>query len=136
VYADFIEKELADHRAAKAALEQRGVGVVTTAGVLVTLLFGLAAIVTKREDFQLPNDAAPWLFAALGLFVCAACGGLVAALPFMYKTPKTQALDKLVREKWDNSAWAARRKVALARIGLIAAYREKVAWVRQEPHRP
>jgi hypothetical protein len=114
---------LADHRTAKSSLEQRGVGVVTTAGVLVTVLFGLSAVVTKRGDFHLPSAAAPWLYAALGLFVVAAAGGLVAALPYVYKAPRTEALDRLVREKWDNSAWAARRKVALAQIDLIAVYR-------------
>src|SRR5438876_2404695 len=44
VYADFIEKELDDQRASKTSMEQRAVAVVTTAGVLVTLLFGFASL--------------------------------------------------------------------------------------------
>lgn len=52
VYSDFLAGELAAQDARKASFEQRGIAVVTTAGTLVTLLFGLAALSTSVAKAQ------------------------------------------------------------------------------------
>jgi hypothetical protein len=47
---EYLKDELARQDARQSSFEQRGIAVVTTAGTLVTLLFGLAALygVSKR----------------------------------------------------------------------------------------
>lgn len=47
VYGEFIKDELEVQDKRKASFEQRGLAVITTSGVLVTLLFALAALSTK-----------------------------------------------------------------------------------------
>ena len=118
-----MEAELADQRTNKTSLEQRGVAVVTTSGVLVTLLFAMAAVVTKRENFQLPTAAEPWLYAALASFVLAAACGLLATVPLRYKGAAGAALHKVAVEKWDDSARVALRRVTVTRIKILASYR-------------
>jgi hypothetical protein len=54
VYADFIETELVDQRASKASTEQRCIAVVSTSGILVTVLFGFAAIARKSYGLHIP----------------------------------------------------------------------------------
>jgi hypothetical protein len=50
VYAELIEK-LADTEAArKTNLEQKAGAVITTSGSLVTLLFGLVAVLTTKQS--------------------------------------------------------------------------------------
>src|SRR2546427_71248 len=71
VYADFIEKELDDQRASKPSMEQRALAVVTTAGVLVTLLFGFASLAKKKDGFHIPSSAHLWFYLALGALVVA-----------------------------------------------------------------
>ena len=57
-YAALIERELDAQEARKASLEQRGLAVITTAGALTSLLFGLAAFsTTGAHAFVLPASA-------------------------------------------------------------------------------
>jgi hypothetical protein len=72
VYAAFIEKELVDQRASKASMEQRCIAVVSTSGILVTVLFGFAAIARKSDGLHVPPSARSWFCLALGGFVVAA----------------------------------------------------------------
>jgi hypothetical protein len=44
VYGPLINAQVEDEQARKTSLEQRGLAVITTSGVLVSLLFGLGAI--------------------------------------------------------------------------------------------
>jgi hypothetical protein len=70
VYAELIEK-LADTEAArKTNLEQKAGAVITTSGSLVTLLFGLVAVLTTKQSYKLPSAAHGWLEGAtfLSLF--------------------------------------------------------------------
>ncbi|MFZ1926007.1 MAG: hypothetical protein WAU42_07680, partial [Solirubrobacteraceae bacterium] len=73
VYAEFLVGELAEQDARKASFEQRGIAVVTTAGTLVTLLFGLAALSTSVAKAQQLSGATKTALAyALVLFVASA----------------------------------------------------------------
>lgn len=77
-YGDFIKDELDVQDQRKASFEQRGLAVITTSGVLVTLLFALAALSTKRATtFVLPHAARTWLFVALVLFFLSALAALL-----------------------------------------------------------
>lgn len=127
VYASFVERELEDQRASKASIEQRGIAVVTTSGILVTLLFGLAALVTESENFVVPEKSRPWLYLALLGFVVAAGAALITNLPRNLESARTygpKSLDRLIRLRWDDSPRAAKRRIALTRLGLLHSYKK------------
>lgn len=92
-----IIDQLAEERARKTSLEQRGIGVITTAGVLVTLLFGLSALATKNQAYVLPDPARWTLIVAVALFGLASLLGLLTNLPRDYFEPRTEILEDLAK---------------------------------------
>jgi hypothetical protein len=52
VHGAFVSRQLDDQRALKDSLERRASAVITTSGVLVTLVFGLATITTKTKGYK------------------------------------------------------------------------------------
>jgi hypothetical protein len=116
-YAQLAKDELAAQDARKASLEQRGVGVITTSGVLVTLLFGLAALSTKASDtFVLAAGARTWLLWALGLFLAAAVVAILTNLPIGYQAVDADAIRSRLKERPIRSRDAAEKDVALTRV--------------------
>jgi hypothetical protein len=85
VYADYIKALIDAEMTRKSSLEQRGAGVVTTSGTLVTLLFGLVGVITAAKNFSLPVKSHGYLGAAIILFTIAVAIGIAANLPFLYK---------------------------------------------------
>ena len=82
IYADYIKEQVEAQEARKLSLEQRGLAVITTSGVLVTLLFGLTALTVRRAaTFDIPNTAAGLLVGALVFFVLAALLAIITNLP-------------------------------------------------------
>lgn len=84
VYLAYINSLIATEESRKTSFESRGITVITTSGTLVTLLFGLVAVVTGAEKFTLPEGSHGYLVAAVGLFVAAACLGIVTNMPILY----------------------------------------------------
>src|ERR1035438_5945734 len=78
VYGAYIKSLLDYELARQSGLEARASTVVTTAGALVTLLFGLVAVITGAARFRLPGAAHGWLIAAV-LLVVAGIGPAAAA---------------------------------------------------------
>jgi hypothetical protein len=98
-HAQLIQDQLAEERARKTSLEQRGIAVITTSAGLGTLLFGFAALTSSKK--ALPPDAKDLLIAALALFVFAAVGGLITNFPRRYAEADVKAMGKRVSyEEW------------------------------------
>jgi hypothetical protein len=118
IYSAYIKTLLDHEQDRKSSLEAKASTVVTTSGVLVTLLFGLAAVVTGTAKFKIPNDSRAGLIAAAILFVLA-CGFAIATatIPVPYGKA-TFGVDK-IQESWKHPAYAARRNVARAQLQLI-----------------
>jgi hypothetical protein len=114
VYADFIKSLLDAESSRKASLEQRGIGVVTTSGTLVTLLFGLTAVITSAKTFALPGQAHGWLAGAAILFVVAAIAGIVTNVPLFYGQIIISETE--LRDAWGNSAADAQAGVTAVRL--------------------
>jgi hypothetical protein len=57
VIMSLLETELKIEDARKTSIEGRAAGVITTSGTLVTLLFGLVAIITKLTNYQAPTSS-------------------------------------------------------------------------------
>jgi hypothetical protein len=119
---EFIEQELAVERAKKASLEARGLAVITTSGVLVTLLFAVAAVVTKSPSFTL-SQLSRWLLASSALgFVCAATLGILCNAPnrYLQVDPKSLAI-LLTEDVWGAPGADAQRELTAARLAELSA---------------
>ena len=124
IYADYFAKQLDREGERKASLEARGVLVVTTSGVLSTILLGLATL-TKKKDaaFALPDSARWWVVAALVLLTLAVAGAIVTNFPFQSDEADVDGLRKLVAESWADSPSEAERTVAINRLSVLSSAR-------------
>lgn len=117
-YGSFLKDKLAAEDARKASLEQRGLAVITTSGVLVTLLFGLGALSTKEAaTFTLDPDAASVLAIALILFVGAAICALITNAPFLaYQEVSPEDLESRLEETPIRTTEEATEDIAVTRV--------------------
>jgi uncharacterized membrane protein len=114
VYGAFLDAELKAQDARKASFEQRGLAVVTTSGVLVTLLFALAGLSTEaKQTFALPQNARAWLAAALVAFVLAAAAALATNLPLSYQAVEADDVKGRLKESPVRSGPMVEKDVAL-----------------------
>lgn len=126
VYSDFLASELAAQDARKASFEQRGIAVVTTAGTLVTLLFGLAALsTTVAKAEQLSGATKTALAYALVFFVISAVLALLTNLPLGYQAVPADKIGDRLREKPGRDADAARRDIALTQVRVLRDAKRK-----------
>ncbi|OPY77672.1 MAG: hypothetical protein A4E65_02654 [Syntrophorhabdus sp. PtaU1.Bin153] len=125
VYGPLIKSQLAEEAGRKTSFEQRGVAVITTSGVLVSLLFGLAAVVTKSDTFVLPIPAKNFLVVSLILFVLAAVAGIISNWPLRYLQVEVSELKRFIEPKlWSGSSETAARRVAEAQVAVLARSRK------------
>jgi hypothetical protein len=122
IYGEFVSLQLDDQRSLKDSLESRAAGVITSSGVLVTLLFGFAAITTNTKGYRLPGTAHIPLLVALGAFVLAFALAVVVGIPFVYNRVAPAALYEHVRDNWFEPEWVARRNLAVTEIGQVRGY--------------
>lgn len=79
-----IDSELRQTRDRAASLEQRAMAVVTTSGVLVSLVFGFGTLIKGKQITSLPEAPRIFLVLALISFVVAAVIALFAIMPRNY----------------------------------------------------
>jgi hypothetical protein len=128
VIAGLIAKEIDSTRADASSLQARGLAVISSAGTLVTLLFGLSALSTQAKNFVLPATVKPPLFAAAGLLVIAAILGIATNAPRITDKVNLNKLGPLLEDQWYSSpAVAAQQEVA--RTQLAVAQRSRVLTV-------
>jgi len=117
VYGTYIKSLLDNELARRTGLEARASTVVTTAGTLVTLLFGLVAVITGADKFRLPGAAHGWLIAAVILFVVAiGLAVTVAVVPLPYGQVSFAGAPA---QLWQETASSASKHVAEAQLQLI-----------------
>ncbi len=117
VYGAYIKSILDNELVRRTGLEARASTVVTTAGTLVTLLFGLVAVITGAAKFQLPGAAHGWLIAAVILFVVAiGLAVTVAVVPLPYGQV---SFAEGPAQLWKETASSASVHVAEAQLELI-----------------
>lgn len=119
VYVTYVIDQVARQEARKGSFEQRGLAVITTSGVLVSLLFGLTAVLTGAADYHLPDGSRVWILVALVCFVVAAIAGLLTNLPLKYSGVTADALKTAIEERWEGSRAAAEREVALTELKVL-----------------
>jgi hypothetical protein len=95
VYGEYLKDEIARQDARQSSFEQRGIAVVTTAGTLVTLLFGLAALSTSSaKGNPLDHEESVFLAVALVLFFAAGLLALLTNIPLGYAGPDLPDAEK------------------------------------------
>jgi hypothetical protein len=108
------------------SLERRGIAVITTAGTLNILLFGLAALVTKQQAYQLPQYLRILLTVVGVLFFFAAATALGTNLPtrsaaFPLDTLKCQIAEK--GNDWDQKDYGLSHSVAIGTLDALKKMR-------------
>ncbi|WP_433003259.1 hypothetical protein [Kribbella sp. CA-294648] len=103
-----VQDQLAEERSTKSSLEARAIGVITSSGALVTLLFALSALVTKSPTYELPEVARIALAATLIAFGIATVLAITAARPENYQEVTVKSLEAVA---------TAEAMTALAREG-------------------
>jgi len=109
IYCGLLKDELAAQDIRKGSFEQRGLAVVTTAGALATLLFGLAAFSATGTTRPLPRDTKELLVVALVFFVIAGTLALLTNLPVGYQVVAPSGpLNKALKDPSDGEVEALR----------------------------
>ncbi|HZE50372.1 MAG TPA: hypothetical protein VE074_12465 [Jatrophihabitantaceae bacterium] len=125
VYSDLVKTLLDIENGRRTSLEQKGAAVITTSGTLVTLLFGLVAVITSADTFVLPGDANGPLVAALILFVVACGFAIMISVPLPYGQSNI-TIDDLA-QWWGDSNSQALAAVAGLRLRAIDVARRRNA---------
>jgi hypothetical protein len=129
VYGAYIKSLLDYEMARRSGLEARASAVVTTAGTLVTLLFGLVAVITGATSFRLPGAAHGWLIAAVILFVVAI--GLAVTVDVIPLAYGQVDFSEGPAQLWKESAATASVHVAEAQLKLITIAQRKNSRIAQ-----
>jgi hypothetical protein len=125
VYAKYVADLLAREGARQESLERRALAVITSAGAISALLFGLAAFGVKSDTVTLTSSAKIALAVALGLFAGSALCAIAVGAP----APKTEEaepkqLKEMLKKRWGDSEFEAERMTTLTRLKVLGADRE------------
>jgi hypothetical protein len=121
VYTDFVKLLLDAENTRRTTLEQKAGAVITTSGTLVTLLFGLVAVITGADTFTLPGPSHGWLVAAIVYFLAAAVLALLISVPLPYGQTDITATD--LAGWWNQPPEQALAAVSGVRLQALAAAR-------------
>ena len=125
VIADLIAKEVEASRAKAASVQARGLAVISSSGTLVTLLFGLAALATKAQNFALPAATKLPLYLAAGFLALAAFVAILTNAPRKRDAIPTSTLRPLLEETlWNAPAVQAQRQVAMSQLTVFESERK------------
>jgi hypothetical protein len=121
-FAALLDDKVNSERSKKASLEARGLAIITASGTLVTLLLGLAAVLTKAQGFAPSTTARFLLTGAIAAFLVAATLGIYCNIPLRYQEIAPESLKGLTaQEVWAADGRWAQREIAAARLGELMA---------------
>jgi hypothetical protein len=121
-----VQDQLTEERSTKSSLEARAIGVITSSGALATLLFALAALVTRPAAYQLPDLARLVLTATLVAFMVAAVLAIIAARPGTYQEVTIDSLRAAAtQEAMGAPAEQGESAIANVLVDIIAKARHK-----------
>jgi hypothetical protein len=117
-YVTFITQLLEAEEKRYAAMETRALAVVTSSGALVTLLLGVAALVTRVQQVQVPRQAL--LFAALSVvaFLFAAGPAILALSPRRVWGVTPDKLRTELWARWGSAGDDPRQKTTATRLAI------------------
>lgn len=121
LYAAFIKDLFDGEVARRTALEGKASSVIATSGTLVTLLFGLVAVVTGAKTFVLPGAAHGWLYGAIVAFVLACVTAICVSVPLPYG--ETKLSKAYLAQKWNDPSAKSEAAIAGAKLDALAVAR-------------
>ena len=127
VFGEYLKDELARQDARKSSFEQRGIAVVTTAGTLVTLLFGLAAFSTATGA-HVGHEERIWLAVALVLFLLCAGFALAPSFPVAYQSIDVPGFLPILNAQPEYDEPDAAHAVAELRAEIVASSQKKTSF--------
>jgi hypothetical protein len=124
VYADFVQEQLTAEEARKTSLEQRGMAVITSSGVLATLGFGSLALAKRGDRILLPAASAFLLVVGAVALLVAAVLALATNAPLRHRAVNLAALKASLREHAADGEETALIRVTSTRLGLLRTTRQ------------
>ena len=98
---------------------------ISSAGTLVTLLFGLSALATKVQHFKLPTATQSPLYCAAAFLVAAASLGIVTNVPRKVNKTNLSRVPPLLQDQyWDYAAKDAQKEIARTQLEAAQSTRE------------
>jgi hypothetical protein len=122
-YAPFVEQELKAERERRTTLDARGQAVVTTAGVLVTILSTVSAIAINKKLLAVSGPVRYSILSALACFILAVILGILATINFKYDVANKSTLLQLPREHSTDSKELAERNIVATNVTTILTLR-------------
>ena len=123
-YAPFVEQELKSERERRSALDTRGQTVVTTSGVLITILSAVTAVAINRKILVVPGAVRYSILSALACFILAVFFGILATINFKYYVASKSTLLQLSREHSADSREVAERNIVATNVTTILTLRK------------
>lgn len=108
----YVEDLLAVERDQRDSLERRAGTVLSSSGIIVTVLLALTALATRNPPMRLDGLSNALLFGGAGLFAVAAVSAIVTATPQLMGVVRAVSLGRSVRMNWDDRDRAAKKVVA------------------------
>jgi putative alpha-1,2-mannosidase len=121
VLADFVKDQLEQEDKRRASLETRGVGVITVSGTLVTLLFGISAVVTKNAAFTAPAEVRHRLSWALLAFAVSSVIAIGTTMPLATQIVDANRLGPELQRRWDGTLDAAQKQITGTRMADLSS---------------
>lgn len=119
-----VEDQLTEERTTKSSLETRAIGVITSSGALATLIFALAALVTKSQTYVLPGLAQAALGLTLVAFATSSVLAIVASRPRTYQEVTIESLrDIATKNAMGSPAEQGEPEIARVLVDIIAKAR-------------
>jgi hypothetical protein len=118
-YGALIADTLAGQRARKESFERRGFSVITSSGVVASVLLGIAAVIVSGDEK--PPALARWAFvSALVLFAAAFILGIVANIPRSHEQTRSEHLRPLLEDRfWLGRPGVGKFRTAEVRVGML-----------------
>jgi hypothetical protein len=120
VYTEFTQDELAAEETRRTSLEQRGLAVITSSGVLATLGFAALALFRQRDAVPMPGLSAFLLVGSGVALLVAAILALLTNAPLRHRAINPAAMARTMREHWADDEPTARARVTSTRTRLLA----------------
>lgn len=122
-YEGFMRRQAERELAHATELSQRGIGIISTSGVLVTLFLGLNALAVDAKGLRPGVTYLVVLALATTMFILAAISGLMANRLEPYEVLTPGALDKLRKEQWADTDADALSVLAYSEIRTLGGLR-------------
>ncbi|HEU5472707.1 MAG TPA: hypothetical protein VFV67_18830 [Actinophytocola sp.] len=119
----FMQDQLAAEETRRTSLEQRGLAVITSSGVLATLGFGSLALFRQRDAVPMPGPSAYLLVGGGVALLVAAILALVTNAPLRHRAINAAAMVQTMREHWADHESTARARVTSTTARLLATAR-------------